>query len=329
MKARFYFIVTLTIASVAWFYESHQIGRQAKSLATEQGRALRLRLELTALQRQREEALRDASDAEHELQLRLPAADPATATDPSRVAQTNAWLANVKRLKQSFADFPAQSIPELKLLTELDWLTLARTLSADSELEWRKARSAARTQAIKRFTPSLGAALRAYTATHDGNLPTKVAQLLPYFATPIDPDLLQRYTMTASGNIRTMHGEAVGERAAVDEEFDPRYSVSATGATSSFNSWAEALYDRAATQAVSDFAAANNGQKPKTAAAALPYVHDPTIRPIVEARVRFDQDHPKEVPSNLQLRPYVTEPAATAFLEKLIAADQKRNLPRR
>lgn len=323
-------VTIITAASATWFYESRETGRQGNSLAAERNRALDLQRQLAELQQQRDDALRAAADAEHDLPSRQPEADTVTATDLSRSAQTKAWLAKVKRIKQSFADLPAQAIPELKLLTDVAWLSLARTASTDSELGLRKARSAARTLAIQRFTPLLGAALRGYTEANGGNLPTDIVQLTPYFNGPVDPDMLQRYVITGSGNIQTTKGrvlggrtEVIGERTPVDEDFDSYHLVNANGGNASFDSWAESRYQRVGFQAMSEFSAANNGRSAKTAADLLPYIHDPMARPVAEAMVQFEKEHQKRFSSYEELRPYVTNPVQREFLERLIIAAQK------
>jgi hypothetical protein len=327
MKKCAYLVAFIVIAAAGatWFYERREIDRQKSWLATERSRASRLQQQLVGLQQQRDEALHTAAEAEHDLHSHPPA-ETATAVDPVRTDQIAAWSARLKRVKQSFTDLPTQAIPELKLLTDLDWLSLARTLPADSDLDLKKARSAARALAIPRFTRSLGAALRDYTAANDGNLPTDITQLIPFFKTPADPDILQRYVMTGSGNVRTMKGEAIGERAPVDEDLDPYYSVSATGGSAS-GSRAKSHYDRAAFQALGDFGSANKGQSAKTVADLLPYVRDQTVRPIIEARVRFEAENRKRSSTFEQLRPYVTDAAAAAFLEKLIATEQRNPSP--
>lgn len=330
MKNRAYLIALAAIAAACatWLYASREIDRQKVSLAAKRARLSRLQQSLADLQRQRDEALHTTTEVERELEFRSAASGTSSITaDPARQAQTKAWLASVKRLKQSFADLPAQSIPELKLLTDLDWLTLARTLSGESELELRKARSAARKLAIPRFTRSLGSALNAYTAANEGTLPTDIAQLIPYFKTSVEPELLQRYTMTASGNIRTTKGEVIGERAPVDDELDPYHMVTVKGSPSASDSWAESQYQRAAMQAIGDFTAAHPGQSPKTAAELAPYVRDLTARPIVEAMAEFEREQRKSFASYEQLRPYVRDPATRAFLEKLVAAAQKNRSP--
>lgn len=330
MKNRSYLIALTAIAaaSATWLYESREIDRQKISLAAERARLSHLHQSLADLQRQRDEALRATAEAERELQLRSAASgSPSALADPARAAQTKAWLANVKRLKQSFADLPTQSIPELKLLTDLDWLTLARTFPGDSDLDLRKARSAARKLAIPRFTRSLGSALNAYTAANEGMLPADIAQLVPYFKTPVEPELLQRYTMTASGNIHTAKGEVIGERAPVDDELDPYQMVNAKGSPSASDSWAESRYQRAAMQAIRDFTAAHPGQSAKTAAELAPYVRDPTAQPIVEAMAQFEREQRKNFSSYEQLRPYVRDPAIRVFLEKLVVAAQKSRSP--
>jgi hypothetical protein len=328
MNRRVYFIALLTIAAAAltWFFQSRQIERGKALIAGERLHASRLEQQLAEFQRE------EAQRATAIKAVAVPSSTTATgdgAADFEGIdaAREQTWLAQAKRLRQSFADDPTQSIPELKLLNDLDWLTVARTIVDDSALGLRKARSATRTLAIKRFARPLGAALREYTSAHNGNLPEEVTLLLPYFAPPIDPDLLHRYTMTAAGNIRTLRREVIAERSPVDEEFDPRTSISASGGVMSNDSWALAIFQNAAFQSGDEFSLANGGEKSKTADDLLPYVNDPVLRPIFAAIATFRKSQSQFTYRFADLRSYVTDPAASAFLEKLIVAEQKRNPP--
>src|ERR1019366_3851937 len=110
----------------------------------------------------------------------------------------DSWLARVKRLKQAFAEHPDQRIPELALLTDLDWLTLERQLRLDSEEDLRKARAKARDTAFGNFQMSLGQALRDYATAANGAPLSDVFQLMPYFKPPVDAAILQRYEIAGA-----------------------------------------------------------------------------------------------------------------------------------
>ena len=317
-------LVLIAVGGGAWFYEKQTLDRQATILTAEQARAGRLERRLTELHRQRDEAFRAATAIEHELHSStpLPAAGPANSL--RKDAETKGWFARLRKLKQSFAEFPDQAVPELQLLTDLDWVNLSHDLSLDSDLDLRKARASIRAVAIKRFTPALAAALRAYTDAHGGKLPADVVELIPCFKTPFDPALLQRYQMMPPGDPL---GEAIAERSPVDIDFDARHSISTKGRNGYSDSWFEWSFNRAGLQATHEFSAANNGQKPKTGDEVMPYVRDPTAKLVFEAIAQFRKDHPGKPSPYIELRPYVTDPAASSLLEKLIAAAQKPGPP--
>lgn len=325
--AYFVSLSLIVSAGALWFFQSRALERQQSLVAAEQHRIAQWREQLSHLRQQRDEASGAALVEEREA-LKLSSArdsthDPAAGTEED----SEAWLTRAKKLRQSFIDDPTQTVPELRLLGDLDWLKVARTASDHSELTLRKARAAARTIAIRRFCVQLGAALSAYTQAHDFELPGEVAQLLPFFSPPIAPDLLERYTITATGNARTMRREAIAERSPIDEEFDPRHAISAGGNVSSSASWAEAIFNNAGFQSGDAYALANGGQKAKTADDLLPYVQDPGLRPIFTAIAAFRKSQSKFTYRFADLRPYVIDPAASAFLEKLIVAEQKRSPP--
>lgn len=329
MNKRYYAgaLLAFALLSASWLYLHREIERQTTQIFEEQNRAARFQQRLFELAQQRDQTLQGATAAEQAL---LNDSSPASSNSSDSLnasSQLANWFSSLKRLQRSFVDQPSQSIPELSLLRDLDWITLARELPNDSEPELRKARSAARSLATRQFTRTLSEALSGYTSAHEGLLPTEVTQLAPYLKTDADPSWLQRYTMVATGNVKNHRGEVLAERSPVDEEIDPRHSVTAGGGASSSPSWTESLYSQAADQATASFASANNGQIPKSAAEMLPHVQDPIIRLIVEARVQFDKTSPQRAPHYEELRPYIKDPAASAFLEKLIIASRKSATP--
>lgn len=311
-------------------YEAREVARERASLIAEQKRMARLEHQLAELRQQRDEALHDIELATQSLAAASSDAAPSGAgSDPARAAAADSWLARLKRLKRAFDEYPDQRSPELALLTDLDWLTLARQLKVDSEDNLRKARAKTRETAFNKFQTSLVQALRDYTTAANGAPLTDVFQLMPYFKPPVDAAILQRYEIADAfipGSV--IDQKTITERAPVDADLDIRHSVSLGGTGGGSSPWVIDSLRQITLKAHSEYAAANNGQRPKREADILPYVHDPTAKTIQEALLAYTNDHHGQQPGNSTvLRSYVKDPAAQALLEKLDAARQNQGSP--
>lgn len=108
-------------------------------------------------------------------------------------------LARVEKLKAVFDLTPEEKIPELAYLTENDWISAAMTRSFENAGDFELAQASLRSSAKYNFAPRIQAALFKYAAVSGGQLPTSTAQLLPFFEPAIDPAILDRYEMTATG----------------------------------------------------------------------------------------------------------------------------------
>ena len=73
-------------------------------------------------------------------------------------------------------------------------------------------------------------------ALNDGQLPTELSQLKPYFESPVDDAVLERYRLLQTGKLNELPSEAmlVGERAVVDERIDCLYSIGLNQCTVKF-----------------------------------------------------------------------------------------------
>jgi hypothetical protein len=105
------------------------------------------------------------------------------------------------------------------------------TADLDSAEGQRKALADARSAAKGKFVAQLDAALRRYVPAHQGMLPTDILQLGPELDSPPDLAMLQRYPIKRTGLAKEGRPTdwAIEEAALVDEQFDSRYHVQATG----------------------------------------------------------------------------------------------------
>jgi RNA polymerase sigma factor (sigma-70 family) len=107
------------------------------------------------------------------------------------------WLAKENKLRQQFADHPDQWIPEMKYLSDEEWLDQARKADLDTATGMRCALSNVRVTAAFNFGSKITEALHAYMNANNQQPPDSTSQLSAYFHPPIDDadTILSRYKM--------------------------------------------------------------------------------------------------------------------------------------
>jgi hypothetical protein len=186
------------------------------------------------------------------------------------------------QLKRRLADMPDKQIPELALVTEKDWLdAVARVPGVEADYQARKALDSLRSSAKGTLGNEMRKALEKYAEANGGILPTDLAQIHPYMEKPIDPAVLRRYELTASGKLDDLKpGTYIIKEIAppVDDEYDTHFEFSRNGTSSaSVNQVGDAIEE-----AVKFYAKANGGRLPTQPAQVNGYLQ----RPIDAGRVQ-------------------------------------------
>jgi RNA polymerase sigma factor (sigma-70 family) len=189
----------------------------ASRLAGLQNDLARLRSDAAELPRLRGEVTRLRA---LEQQLGQLNASAAGADDPF----TQSVLALTQRageLNGHLQRMPDKKIPELQLLTENDWLSVAKEVSLQSEADVRQALSELRNVAKHKFGTYALQAVDKFTAANNGQLPTDMSQLKPYFEVPVDDAMLQRYEVLPPGDGSSLQDNWVmSEKVRVDPDYD-------------------------------------------------------------------------------------------------------------
>ncbi|TAL01742.1 MAG: sigma-70 family RNA polymerase sigma factor, partial [Verrucomicrobia bacterium] len=149
--------------------------------------------------------------------------------------------AKAEQITRYLEQMPDKRIPELQFLSDVDWLQASKEAKFGTDAEIRKTLSYLRSLAKNKMP--MGWALGGYLRAHDGELPTDLSQLKPYFKTPaddgstshwrgVDPArddavldaILARYKLVQTGNSRDLDPKAwlVVEKAPVDKDYDTR-----------------------------------------------------------------------------------------------------------
>jgi RNA polymerase sigma factor (sigma-70 family) len=157
-------------------------------------------------------------------ELDAAAEETAALADP----ETRGLLDKRARLKDWATRLPDKVIPEMELLTSIDWLNVAKDADLQTERGARTALARLRQQAKAKFADAVGHAVGKYAHLHDNQAPPSAEALLPLVGLPVAAAALPRYEPVQSGDL-AWDQPAVAEKAAVDAEDDRMFKVGADG----------------------------------------------------------------------------------------------------
>lgn len=293
-------IIVAALASVAGtgIYAAHQNAQLRGQIETLQEQQAPLTARMQELQQDRDDATNQlagllAKNAQSEsnsnqnelLRLRAEVTRLENQQNDPTALAAKTLMDKVNRLKQRLAATPGATIPEMKLLTDEDWLSAANC-KLDTDTDYRKAMAALRTDAESKVVPILKSALQAYLQANNQQFPADISQLEPYFTSPLDQAILDRWEVTSPStipNIGVGSGGIITEKAAVDEIFDSRTAIGAEGYGTSDFLAAEAQPQL--TQVMKAYQAANNGGNPADVSQLLPYATTPEQQAAVQKEI--------------------------------------------
>ena len=284
---------TLLFASSAW-WTAHLAIRYRRQLQAQPAAAARLEQQIRRLRRERDALLSrlDAARQQSASAAETPSGSDA-APDLTQATEVERWVRQTKRLQQIFERRPDQKIPELALLTDLDWLRIARRVKLDTEDNLARAMAIVRNKAKDIFALQLQKALGAYATENHGQIPDDVTELRAYLDPSLDPALLAQYEMVGPGRSPGIPPDSVMKsKSLVDEDYDDRISFQRgegdsftystgrhhdpTGPADDGSLEAQIEYDLVT--AVRAFAAKNQGALPSNPSELIPYF-DPPLGP--------------------------------------------------
>jgi hypothetical protein len=148
-----------------------------------------------------------ASEANRELAHATSIGDPfleRTGIDESALtAEITAWLARVSALRRALAEHPEKNRPEIRMLTDEDWLSAAREIwSASTEFDATGSRTtidflpnlnSLRRRSQWSFAEQLLKAVKAYQRKTGGELPGGFDELAPFLPSTFGPEIAERY----------------------------------------------------------------------------------------------------------------------------------------
>ena len=198
----------------------------------------RLRADVADLPKLRGEVTQLRNDVMELARLRTgeSATNTANATSSLPAAIEDWRLPILDQLRQLIDQMPERKIPEMRFLTDEDWLFVAQSAGAvglDTDDQVRDALSRLRTAAKWHFVSMMWQALEGYTKASGGQLPAALSQLQAYFPSPVDDSILQRYQILQTGNVSDLAPDQpwAAEKAPVDEGHDLLFQISPRGRT--------------------------------------------------------------------------------------------------
>jgi hypothetical protein len=269
----------LTVAAFGACYEGKTLWQQRNELQQLQRKSSQLTAEI---ERTRE----TLGDTQRKI-VAAQAADPAgsssqgiSQTSDPDTALFSDILTQMKKLKQFLEENPREKIPELELLTNLEWLNEVQhevqSASHGNKIDDRELPRAAvhlRLRAKQKLGFSMQLALGRYQKEHAGDLPADFSQLLPSFDRPIDPAILERYEIITSNQRGKLPQSewVITEKTLANEWDDMKVYFKASTPWNTEPSASN--FNEVIQQATWAFAKANE-RKPNEPAQLLPYLQD-------------------------------------------------------
>jgi RNA polymerase sigma factor (sigma-70 family) len=273
-------------------YEQRVISRQNAELSAIREQTARLDAANRKLRQDRADDLQLLAQVQAAVESARTGTAPGTLPargDPVIEAELKAVFERVTVLKDRLARSPAEHIPELRLLTDQDWINTAADHKLETDDNVSTAFGALRSKAKGRLGGLMSKALGKYFEANQGQLPSDILLLAPHLAPPVSSDMLQRYAVvTTASEAAAISGQLViADIAPADAKRDSRLylngPVTKNGA-SSLSLGSDHFSDASSPVlgALGRFAKANPGAQPTEIAQLLPYLSSPVPTPKLE-----------------------------------------------
>jgi RNA polymerase sigma factor (sigma-70 family) len=296
-------LITATIAAVAGagIYEARQASRLREENQSFQQQQAPLAEQVRQLQREYDEMtnrlatlqaentqLKSSQNSAELLKLRGEVARLQTAANDPTDAAVKTLAEKVNKLKKRLEETPNSKIPELQFITDQDWINAANG-RLDNDASYRRALSTLRKAGEGKFATMLNRAVIGYMKNNGGQMPADLAQLQPYFDSPVDDAILQRWEIAPANKVRGLMlggNSIITQKAPVDDIFDTLYGIGPSGfgtadfLNTEFGNTLEPVNEA--------YMAAHNGQTGATSVQLLPYATTPEQQAAVQKLIQHD-----------------------------------------
>jgi hypothetical protein len=232
--------------------------------------------------------LKSSQNSAELLKLRGEVARLQTAANDPTDAAVKTLAEKVNKLKKRLEETPNSKIPELQFVTDQDWINAANG-RLDNDASYRRALSTLRKAGEGKFATMLNRAVIGYMKNNGGQMPTDLAQLQPYFDSPVDDAILQRWEIAPANKVRGLMlggNSIITQKAPVDDIFDTLYGIGPSGfgtadfLNTEFGNTLEPVNEA--------YMAAHNGQTGATSVQLLPYATTPEQQAAVQKLILHD-----------------------------------------
>jgi hypothetical protein len=262
------------------------LDRRSADRARTAGELAGLRRDLSAAQRELAATTAELAIARRQLDA-IPSVLDVSADTRARSTFSADWVGRVKHLRTHFETHPAARIPEMRLLTDGEWLLAARDANFDSEDGVRRAAARVRDRARLLVAARLARAAQGYSRQHGLDPPSSPQALAPFLTDPADAEFLARTVLdTAAVSRPGIPSWRLSEATAVDHDHDGRYHANGSGSSgmsSAPTAWIPDFSDRMRA-ARAAYSAAHAGDRPPGLQVLLPFFQ-PALDPAVIAKI--------------------------------------------
>lgn len=247
-------VAAATLALSAGLFETGAWALQARTMALERQRRGALETQASRMAAAQAAAADRLKATESEIDRQLADAQPGS--DAALEARMNKWLGQISRLKATLVQQPVLNIPQLRYLTDRDWLEIASKADLSSDEGVHQALANLRNRAQGIFAQNLRTALFRYLQAN-GAMPGDPSQLAAFFDEPVPAEVLGQYAIRPSlswrSASRSLRPSVIAIKAPVDIAYDQYWQIGREAM-----SIGSAL-DQDVTNARRQYAEANNG----------------------------------------------------------------------
>jgi RNA polymerase sigma factor (sigma-70 family) len=113
----------------------------------------------------------------------------------------NLWVSRAAILKNWIEQHPEERIPEFQYLRDCDWLDAVRHSNMQGPYASGNEAPDLRDRAKEQFAHLMENALRRFVEEHNGDLPSEISQIIPYFSEPVSVEILGSYQLLHTGKL--------------------------------------------------------------------------------------------------------------------------------
>jgi len=113
----------------------------------------------------------------------------------------NLWVSRAAILKNWIEQHPEERNPEFQFLRDYDWLDAVKHSNMQGPYAPGNEAPGLRDRAKEQFAHLMENALRRFVEKHNGDLPSEISEVIPYFSEPVSAEILDSYQLLHTGKL--------------------------------------------------------------------------------------------------------------------------------